>query len=69
MSEDDVCRLWCFIDRDSEEEQEEQFSVNANLNWDVEELRDAIQRRKLVLQDLDISDIVLLKVRPSTDQG
>ncbi len=60
MSEDDVCRLWCLIDHDSEEEQEEQFSVNANLKWDVEELRDAIQRRKLVLKDLDISDIVLL---------
>jgi len=60
MSEDEVCRVWCLVD-----DEQRAFSVNASLEWDVEELTDAIQRRRTRLKALDIIDLVLWKVRLS----
>jgi len=60
MSEDEVCRVWCLIDSE-----QTAFSINANLGWDVEELKDAIQRRRTRLKTIDIIDLVLWKVRLS----
>jgi hypothetical protein len=39
--------------------------VNGCLEWDVEELTDAIQRRRTRLKTIDIIDLVLWKVRLS----
>jgi len=60
MSEDEVCRVWCLIDGE-----QTAFSVNASLEWDVEELMDAIQHRRTCLKTIDITDLVLWKVRLS----
>jgi len=60
MSEDDVCEVWSLINC-----QQEPFSVLGSLEWNVEKLRKAIQGAKQDLLRLDISDIVLLKVRLS----
>ena len=58
MSEDEVCCVWCLIDNEKTA-----FFVHADLRWNVEELRYAIQQRRPRLQDIDITDIVLWKVR------
>ena len=58
MSEDDGCEVWCLIDS-----QQEPFSVPVSLEWNVDRLKKAIQRAKRDLLRLDLSDIVLLKVR------
>jgi hypothetical protein len=60
MSEDGVCEVWSLINC-----QQEPFSVLVSLEWNVEKLRKAIQGAKKDLLRLDISDIVLLKVRLS----
>jgi hypothetical protein len=60
MSEDDLSEVWCLINC-----QQEPCSVPISLEWNVDKLRKAIQRAKHDLLRLDISDIVLLKVRLS----
>jgi len=57
MSKDAVRRVWCLIDGE-----QTAFSINASLEWDVEELKDAIQRRRTRLKTIDIIDLVLWKV-------
>jgi len=61
MSHDKLCRFWCLLNRDGEEA----FVVEADLEWDVNQLTKAIQQEKSALREVDASKIVLLKVRPS----
>jgi hypothetical protein len=60
MSEDNACRVWCLID-----DEKRAFSVNAGLEWDVEELTKTIRQERPRLQAIDIVDIALWKVRLS----
>jgi hypothetical protein len=60
MSDDETCRFWCLV-----EGEELPFSVTAALKWEVDELTEAIQIRKHVLKNFDVSEIVLFSVRPS----
>jgi hypothetical protein len=62
MSQARLCRFWCLLDRDHEEKP---FAVEADLEWEVSQLAEAIQEKKNYLRGRDTSDIVLLKVRPS----
>ena len=63
MSEDELRRLWCLLH--SNDPKETPFSVDAKLSWNMDQLKQAIQAKKVVLRDLDYSDIVLWKVRIS----
>jgi hypothetical protein len=60
MSEDEVCRVWCLID-----DEKTAFSVNAGLDWDVEELTKTIRHERPRLKTIDIINLVLWKVRLS----
>ena len=58
MPESQVCRLWCLID-----DEKKAFYVDASPRWNVQELADVIQQRRLHLRNIDILDLVLWKVR------
>ena len=60
MSEDQVNEFWCLID-----DEKIPFSVLASLSWKVNELTKTIQQGRPRLQTIDITDIVLWKVRLS----
>ena len=60
MSEDQVCEVWCLMDRE-----QEPFFLEASLRWNMDQLKKAIRQEKYDLRNLEISQIVLRKVRLS----
>lgn len=58
MSEDEVHEFWCLID-----DEETPFSVPASLSWKVNGLTKAIRQERQRLHTIDITDLVLWKVR------
>ncbi len=60
MPEDELRQFWCLLDSN-----DPPFLVDASLKWNMDQLTQAIQKRKHALHDLDTSDIVLWKVRMS----
>ena len=58
MSDNQVCELWCLVDHE-----QEPFFVEASLRWNMDQLKKAIRQEKRHLRNLDVSEIVLRKVR------
>ena len=58
MSQNKLCTFWCLLDGE-----EEAFTAEAGLDWEVDELAKAIRQEKAELRAHDASKIVLHKVR------
>jgi len=63
MPEDERRQFWCLLD--SNDSKDKPFFVDAGLKWNMDQLTQAIQKKRRALRDLDTSDIVLWKVRVS----
>jgi hypothetical protein len=63
MAEDELRQFWCLLH--SNDPEETPFFVDARPKWNMEQLTEAIQKKRRVFRDLDTSDIVLWKVRIS----
>jgi hypothetical protein len=57
MPEEEVFQFWCLIYGEKIP-----FAVDASFKWNVFQLTEAIQQKRSVLRDRDITELVLLKV-------